>query len=122
MKSKHSTNRVAAKERESSSTDDEAMVVGHTLSATSRERWIVNCRATCHKTMCNSKTSFSELHPLFRPQEVMLGDEHILKATAEGPVMIETQRSAGYKTCCKLSLAVKGIKSRKMYQIQSLRV
>ena len=36
-KSKHSTNSVAAKEQESSSTDDEAMVVGHALSATSRE-------------------------------------------------------------------------------------
>ena len=52
-KSKHSTNSVAAKEQESSSTDDEAMVVGHAFSAMSKESWIVDSGATCH--MCNRK-------------------------------------------------------------------
>ena len=48
------------------------------------------------------KTSFSELHPLTRPQEVTLGDGHILEATAEGTVMIETLLPDGSTKKCRL--------------------
>ena len=48
------------------------------------------------------KTSFSELHPLTRPQEVTLGDRHILEATAEGTVMIETLLPDGSTKKCRL--------------------
>ena len=75
-------------------------MVGHALSATSKESWIVDSGATCH--MCNSKTSFSELHPLTRPQEVTLGDGHILEATAKVTVMIEMLLPDGSTKKCKL--------------------
>ena len=61
----------------SSSSDDESTMIGQALFATSRENWIVDSTATCH--MCNNESSFSELHPLSRPQEVTLGDGHIYR-------------------------------------------
>ena len=60
---KHSANKAAAKEQESSSTsNDEAMVVSHALSATSRGNWIIDSGATCH--MCSDKKLFRELNYL----------------------------------------------------------
>ena len=85
-KPKHSANKADTKEQVSS--DDEALVVCHALSATSRGNWIVDSGATCH--MCNDKKLFTELSSLRRPQEITLGDGHVLEATAEGMVTLET--------------------------------
>ena len=83
-----------------SSSDDEAMMVGQALFATSSENWIVDSGVTCH--MCNNESSFSELHPLSRPQEVTLGDGHVLEATAEGTVTVEMLWPDGCTKRCKL--------------------
>ena len=84
-KSKHSASQANAKEQVSS--DDEALVVGHALSATSRGNWIIDSGATCH--MCNDMNLFSGMKHMRRPQEVTLGDGHVLEATAEGKVTLE---------------------------------
>ena len=41
--------------------------------------WIVDSGATCH--MCNSGVVMSNFHSLKKPQEVTLGDGHVLEAT-----------------------------------------
>ena len=81
---KLSARNATEKEQKSSSTsDDEAMVVNHTLVAThSSENWIVDSGATCH--MCNDKKLFRELRNLNEPQEISLGDGHVLEAAAKG--------------------------------------
>ena len=87
-KSKHSVSKAATKEQMSSSTsDDEALVTIHSLSATSRGNWIIDSGATCH--MCNDRELFRELSHLRKPQEVTLGDGHVLEVTAEGSVTLE---------------------------------
>lgn len=40
--------------------------------------------------MCNDKDLFIKLRSLETPQEVMLGDGHLLQATAEGTVTLKT--------------------------------
>lgn len=99
---KYSANKAAAtNEQESSSTsDDEAMVVSHALSATSRGNWIIDSGATCH--MCNDKTLFRELRSLRRPQDVTLGDGHVLKATGEGTIPLEMLLPDGNTKRCSL--------------------
>ena len=44
----------------------------------------------------------NKLHPLPRPQEITLGDGHILEATAEGPVMIKMLLLDGSTEKCRL--------------------
>ena len=69
VKPKHSASKATTKEQESSSTsDDEAMVIGHALSATSRGNWIIDSGATCH--MCNNKEFFKELRWQILPKFV----------------------------------------------------
>ena len=97
-KPKHSASKADAKEQVSS--DDEALVVSHALSATSRGSWIIDSGATCH--MCNDKKLFRELSGLRRPQEVTLGDGHVLEATAEGTVTLEMLLPDGNSQKCAL--------------------
>ena len=75
-------------------------MAGHALSAISRENWIVDSGATCH--MCNDKKLFREQHQLRRPQEVTLGDGHVLEATAEGSVTLEMLLPDGSSQKCNL--------------------
>ena len=97
--SKHSAKNAAAKEQILSSTD--AMVVNHALTVTqSRQNWIVDSGATCH--MCNDKKLFRELHNLSMPQEVSLGDGHMLEATGKGSVMMEMLLPDGNSRNCNL--------------------
>jgi hypothetical protein len=97
-KRKHVASNAATKE--SSSSDDEVMLVSHAFSAMSRGKWIVDSGATCH--MCNDKEQFGELNRLRRPQEVSLGDGHVLEATGTGTVTLEMLLPDGSSQRCKL--------------------
>ena len=97
-KPKHSANKVDTKEQVSS--DDKALVVCNTLSVTSRRNWIVDSGDTCH--MCNDKKLFTELRSLRKPQEITLGDGHVLETTAEGIITLETLFPDGNSQKCNL--------------------
>ena len=103
-KPKHAANKVTSKQKGSAavSGDEEALVVGYALATPgiSKNLWIVDSGATCH--MCNDKTLFSELETLREPQEVSLGDGHVLEAAAEGSVSLEMLLPDGRKQRCKL--------------------
>ena len=77
------------------------MVSGHALSATSGENWIIDSGATSH--MCNNKKLFRELNTLRKPQEVTLGDEHVLEVTAEGTVPLQMLLPDGRTQRCNLN-------------------
>ena len=100
---KHTANKVTIKQKDrevSSDSDNEALVVGYALAATSKKLWIVDSGATCH--MCNDKTLFSELTILRKPQEVSLGDGHVLEAIAEGTVSLQMLLPERRKQRCSL--------------------
>ena len=98
----HSARNASTREQVSSSaSEDEAMVVNHALAATqSSDNWIVDSGATCH--MCNDKKLFGELRQLSEPQEISLGDGHVLEATAKGSVSLEMLLPAGSSKKCTL--------------------
>ena len=52
--------------------------------------------------MCNEKELFRELSHLRKPQEVTLGDGHMLEATAEGSVTLEMLLPDGNSQKCTL--------------------
>ena len=56
-KPKNSANTTATDKHDSS--DEEAMIVTHALSTTSKGNWIIDSGATCH--MCSDKKLFREL-------------------------------------------------------------
>ena len=56
--------------------------------------------ATSH--MCNNQKHFSELHPLDKPLEVMLGDGHVLNAAGSGVVLLDMRLPNGKMQRCKL--------------------
>ena len=89
-KSKHLASKAATREQVSSSTsDDEALVTIHSLSATLRGNWIIDSGATCH--MCNEKELFREL-----------SHGHVLEATAKGSVTLEMFLPNGGSQKCTL--------------------
>ncbi len=75
-------------------------MVSNALSATSKENWIIDSGATCH--MCNDEKLFSKLNSLRRPQEVTLGDGHVLEATTEGTVPLQMLLPNGSTKRCNL--------------------
>ena len=81
-------------------TTDEALVVGRAFSALSEEVWIIDSEATCH--MCNDESFFSEKRALKNSQEVSLGDGHVLKAIAEGTVLLDVLLPNGDRQKCSL--------------------
>ena len=100
---KPSASTAETKQAASSGSDKEALVTTHVLSATSspgENQWIVDSGATCH--MCKDKQFFSELRSLDTAQEVIVGDGHVLEATAEGTVTLETLLPDGNTKKCKL--------------------
>ena len=90
----------AKKPSSSSDSEGEALVTTHALTVSSRGNWIVDSGATCH--MCNDRSLFSELRSLEAPQEVTLGDGHVLQATAQGTVTLETLLPDGSCKKCRL--------------------
>ena len=94
----HSANKAARREQQSS--DEEAMMVRRAFLATPRGDWIVDSGATCH--MCNDKQVFGELRSLYVPQEVILGDGHVLEAIAEGTVSLQMLLPDGNMKRCDL--------------------
>ena len=91
----------SASPAEKKETPGEVLVMTHDLSTTSRGSWIVDSGATCH--MSNDETLFVDMRHLTTPQEVTLGDERTLKATAEGTVMLETLLPDGSTKQCRLN-------------------
>jgi len=80
---KHKANKATM---EQGSSDDDALVVTHTLSANSESssNWIIDSGATSH--MCNDQSSFEHTDLFKKPQEVTLGDGHTLNAIGQGIV------------------------------------
>ncbi len=74
------------------------MVVGHALSVTSKKEWIVDSGATSN--MCNSKELFTELNELTSPQQVAMGDGHMLEAEGEGTVPMQMLMPDGKTRGC----------------------
>ena len=52
--------------------------------------------------MCNDESFFSELNVLKKPQEVSVGDGHVLEATAEGTVPLQMLLPDGSMQNCSL--------------------
>ena len=77
---KHKANKVAHKQEDgcSSSSEFDALVTSQALTASESSNWIVDSGVTCH--MCNDDKKFATLQRLRKPQEVMLGDGHVLEA------------------------------------------
>ena len=83
------------KQVSSSTGDDKALAATH-----SSENWIMDSGATCH--MCNNKMMFRELQNLSEPQEISLGDGHVLQAIAKGFIVLEMLLSDGSSQRCTL--------------------
>ena len=87
-RTRQSASKAETKHTTSTSSDEDAIVVvDQALSATSSGNWIVDSGATSH--MCNCEEQFSELSRLDKPQEVSLGDGHVLDATHQGTISLE---------------------------------
>ena len=56
-----------------------------------KKGWVIDSGATCH--MCNDDKLFVEIRCLKQPQEVTLGDGHVLEATGVG--VVELQATLG---------------------------
>ena len=94
----HSANQVTEQGKESNSR--EAMVVAQALSATSKKDWIVDSGATSH--MCNGKELFQKLNKLTPPDQVAVGDGHILEVEGEGTVPMQMLMRNGETKVCDL--------------------
>ena len=70
-----------------SCSEDDALVASHALSVGATSSWIIDSGATTH--MCNDKSLFTKLQQLNHPQEVALGDGHVVKASERGTVTLE---------------------------------
>ena len=99
-KLKHTANKAAEVVQSESSSGDEVLVVDHALSASSKDNWIIDSGATSH--MCHNEALFSELKALKKPQDVSLGDGHVLKAVAEGTVSLKMLLDGGTTKRCSL--------------------
>ncbi len=83
------------------SSEDEALIVDHVFSITSKDNnWIIDSGATCH--MCNDEGYYKDITVLDNPQEVSLGDGRVLKATAEGTESLQMLLTDGTKKRCNL--------------------
>ena len=77
------------------------LIINHAFSSLTKKEnaWIIDSGATCH--MCNDASLFVELYNWEKPEEVTLGDGHVVKANGRGVVKIEIecQRSQKVKNC-----------------------
>ena len=62
--------------------------------------WIIDSGATCH--MCNDVNAFTGCVTLKQPQEISLGDGHIVKATGKGTVLLKIAISQNQIQKCEL--------------------
>ena len=72
------------------SDSDVVALVVHEMALSSADKnigWIIDSGATCH--MCNDENAFTEYVRLKQPQEISLGDGHIVKATGKGTVLLK---------------------------------
>ena len=102
-KEKHKANQAATLKLEEDSypsSDGDALVAFHALSANSGGNWIVDSGATCH--MCNNGNMFAKFKSFDRAQEVTLGDGHVLEATGEGIVQVKMKLPDGKAQRCNL--------------------
>ena len=95
-------NAAESKQAENSSDSDEVgLMINHAFSSLTKKEnaWIIDSGATCH--MCNDASLFVELYNWEKPEEVALGDGHVVKANGRGVVKIEIecQRSQKVKNC-----------------------
>jgi hypothetical protein len=72
-------------------------MVNHAFSSVNgrTNRWIIDSGATCH--MCNDVSQFVKLHNLEKPEDVTLGDGHVVIATGWGVVKTEIESPNGQK-------------------------
>ena len=84
-----------------SDSDEVGLMVNHAFSSLNGRTnvWIIDSGATCH--MCNDANLFVKLHNLEKPEEVTLGDGHVVKATGRGVVKIniESPNTQKGKSC-----------------------
>ena len=70
---------------EQDSDSDVVALVVHEMALSSANKknvgWIIDSGATCH--MCNDINAFTEYVTLRQPQEISLGDGHIVKGTGK---------------------------------------
>ena len=89
--------------RESSGSESSGLIVSHALSVSSSSdqcAWIVDSGATCH--MCRDSKSFTTLHQLEDPIDVVLGDGRALTAVGRGEVVLDTLLPNGDTKSCTL--------------------
>ena len=84
-------NMVKMKREDSSSDSDEVgLMMSHALSSNEgMDTWIIDSGATCH--MFNDVSLFVELHNLEKPEDITLGDGHVVQATGHGAVRTEIE-------------------------------
>ncbi len=80
--------------------DEDAVVVGHALSAGASASWIVDPGATSH--MCTSRQLFTDYRRLYEPEKVSLGDGRNLEAVGRGTVSLTMKLSSGMLKRCRL--------------------
>ena len=102
--SKHRANKAEVKRRDSSNSESESvgLVTRHALSAsvnTQPDSWVIDSGATCH--VCNDDKLFNNIRYLKEPQEVTLGDGHILEAIGIGVVELQANLADEKTRRCK---------------------
>ena len=68
----------------------------HALTSKTTEDWLIDSGASSH--MCNNKVLFSELEDI-TSIDVVLGDDHLLKATGVGKVPVLSKVPGGTQSC-----------------------
>ena len=83
---KHKANNAAeSRQAENSSDSDEVgLMINHAFTSLTKKEnaWIIDSGATCHT--CNDASLFVELYNWEKPEEVTLGDGHVVKANGWG--------------------------------------
>ena len=71
-------------ETESSESENDALVAGYALSASTASNWIIDSGATSH--MCNDNNQFITIKMLKKPLLITLGDGRALEAIDQGVI------------------------------------
>eukprot|EP00794_Sanderia_malayensis_P003848 gene3848-4384_t len=86
-----------------SDSDVVALVVHELALGSTNENmdgWIIDSGATSH--MCKDLQAFTDLSELDQPEEISVGDGHIVKATQIGTVKLDIEDDQGQVKRCKL--------------------
>ena len=68
----------------------------HALTSNTTEDWLIDSGASSH--MCNNKMQFTELEAI-TPIDIVLGDNHVLKATGVGKAKVLSKVPDGTQSC-----------------------